>query len=167
MKLKATIGESEKEVEIRNLDGGLVVEIDGVALDLELSEPEPGTYLMKTTEGTYEAYVSKDGPEETFEVTIDGRTLSVGLVDPKRLRGAGSGAGLADGRVEIKSAMPGKIVKILVAVGDEISSGEGVIVVEAMKMQNELKSPKDGTVVELLADVGDNVNSGEMLAVIE
>ncbi|MDH3493706.1 MAG: hypothetical protein OEM82_09165, partial [Acidobacteriota bacterium] len=157
MKLKAMIGNCEKEIEIKRLEEGLFVEIDGVTIDLDVSEPEPGTYLMKLPEGTFEAFVSDEGPDGECEVTIQGSTFLVGVFDPKRLRGAKKGAGLADGRIEIKSAMPGKIVKIIAAVGDEVKLGQGVIVVEAMKMQNELKSPKDGTVVELFSAVGDNV----------
>ena len=63
--------------------------------------------------------------------------------------------------------MPGKVVKILVAVGDEVAQGQGLVVVEAMKMENELKSPKAGTVVEVLAKEGAAVESGAKLIVVD
>ena len=63
--------------------------------------------------------------------------------------------------------MPGKVVRVLAEVGAEIKQGEGVIIVEAMKMQNEMKSPKDGTVKEIRYDEGATVNAGDVLAVIE
>jgi biotin carboxyl carrier protein len=63
--------------------------------------------------------------------------------------------------------MPGKVVRVLVEQGQSVEAGEGLVVVEAMTMQNELKSPKGGTVVELRAQVGATVNAGEVLAVVE
>jgi biotin carboxyl carrier protein len=63
--------------------------------------------------------------------------------------------------------MPGKVVRVLVEVGQQVEAGQGVVVVEAMKMQNELKSPKAGTVTELRAKPGSTVNAGDVLAVIE
>jgi pyruvate carboxylase subunit B len=63
--------------------------------------------------------------------------------------------------------MPGKIVRIMVAENDEVKTGQGIIVMEAMKMQNELKSPKDGKVQKILTSEGSTVNPGDTLAVIE
>ena len=63
--------------------------------------------------------------------------------------------------------MPGKIVRILVAVGDEVEAGQGIIVMEARKMQNEMKSPKDGKVQKILTSAGSTVNPGDTLAIIE
>ena len=63
--------------------------------------------------------------------------------------------------------MPGKVVRILVAEGADVAVGAGILVVEAMKMQNELKTPKAGTVVSIQAEAGATVNAGDVLAVIE
>jgi biotin carboxyl carrier protein len=68
---------------------------------------------------------------------------------------------------EIKTAMPGKVVRVLVEVGAQVAKGDGIIVVEAMKMQNELRSPKDGTVKDIRGSEGATVNPGEVLAIIE
>ena len=89
------------------------------------------------------------------------------LSDPKRLRGAGAAAGHEAGRAQVHAPMPGKVVRVLVEEGQEVEAGAGLVVVEAMKMQNELKSPKAGTVIELHARVGATVNAGEVLAVVE
>ena len=64
-------------------------------------------------------------------------------------------------------SMPGKVVRILVASGAEVSEGEGVIVVEAMKMQNEMKSPKAGLIKEIKVKEGSTVNAGDVLVIIE
>jgi biotin carboxyl carrier protein len=69
--------------------------------------------------------------------------------------------------VEIKSAMPGRVVNVLVAAGDEVKDGQGIVVVEAMKMENELKSPKAGKVVEVKVVAGQTVEKGELMIVIE
>jgi biotin carboxyl carrier protein len=63
--------------------------------------------------------------------------------------------------------MPGKVVRVLVAVGDAVEAGQGVVVVEAMKMQNELKAPRAGTVIAMAAGIGATVTAGEVLATIE
>jgi len=63
--------------------------------------------------------------------------------------------------------MPGKVVRILLEAGSEVKKGDGVLVVEAMKMQNEMKSPKDGIVRELRSTEGSTVNAGDVLVVIE
>jgi biotin carboxyl carrier protein len=83
------------------------------------------------------------------------------------LRGGGTAGGQTTGTSEIKTAMPGKVMRVLVEEGAEIKQGEGVIVVEAMKMQNEMKSPRDGIVKEIRFAEGATVNAGDVLAVIE
>ncbi len=83
------------------------------------------------------------------------------------MRSAAVAGGDLSGAAEIKTAMPGKIVSILARQGAEIKQGEGVIIVEAMKMQNEIKSPKDGIVKEIRVAEGATVNAGDVLAVIE
>ncbi|MBK8305210.1 MAG: biotin/lipoyl-binding protein [Chloracidobacterium sp.] len=110
-----------------------------------------------------EAFVSPDGKQ----VVVGGNEFEVEIADPKRLRSVGSESEYVDGVAEIKTAMPGKVVRILVKVGAAVEKGDGVIVVEAMKMQNEMKSPKTGTVTKINATEGDTVNAGDVLAVIE
>jgi biotin carboxyl carrier protein len=93
--------------------------------------------------------------------------VEVTLVDPKRLRGAGAAGGSTDGLAEIKTLMPGKVVRLIAQPGDEVAKGDPVLVVEAMKMQNDLKSPKAGVVKEIRVVEGATVGSGDVLAVIE
>ena len=88
------------------------------------------------------------------------------LIDPRSLSGR-KGHGQSQGRREILAPMPGKVVRVLVAVGDAVSSGQGLVVVEAMKMQNEMKSPIDGRVTEVRAKEGAAVAAGESLLVVE
>jgi biotin carboxyl carrier protein len=86
--------------------------------------------------------------------------------DPRDLRASGHGGG-THGRQEIAAPMPGKVVRVLVKVGDAVEEGQGVVVVEAMKMQNEMKSPKAGTVAEVRTRADATVSAGEVLIVVE
>jgi biotin carboxyl carrier protein len=100
------------------------------------------------------------------EMTVNGTPLAVEVYDPRSLRGR-AGGGASHGRQNICAPMPGKIVRVLVAAGDAVEAGQGLVVVEAMKMQNEMKSPKTGRVVEVRTKADAAVSPGEVLMVVE
>jgi biotin carboxyl carrier protein len=102
-----------------------------------------------------------------LHMVIGSARYAVDVQDPRSLRTRRAVAGAEAGPQKIKAAMPGKIVRILVSEGEEVTAGQGVIVMEAMKMQNEMKSPKDGRVQKILTAEGSTVNAGDTLAVIE
>jgi biotin carboxyl carrier protein len=81
--------------------------------------------------------------------------------------GRGGGASLAAGTQRVLAPMPGKVVKVLVKAGDEVKARQGLVVVEAMKMENELRSPKDGRVSDVLVAEGASVEAGRLLVVVE
>jgi biotin carboxyl carrier protein len=164
MKLQANTGGPTKEIQISREGGRLTASVDDRTYDLEVSEPEPGIYLLKHEGNIYEAAVTGANPTH---VRIGSDEFDVTLIDPKRLRSAGSGADHADGIAEIKTAMPGKVVRVLVDRGAVVEKGDGILVVEAMKMQNEMKSPKSGTVKEVRVAEGATVSAGDILATIE
>jgi biotin carboxyl carrier protein len=90
------------------------------------------------------------------------------ILDEKKLRmRRASGRFTVQGKQTLTSPMPGKVVKVLVAVGDEVKEGQGLVVVEAMKMENELRSPKDGKVVELHVKEGQAVEGNARLCAVE
>jgi biotin carboxyl carrier protein len=92
---------------------------------------------------------------------------AVDVRDPRSLRTRRAAGGVEAGPQKLTAPMPGKIVRVVVTLGEEVKAGQPIIVMEAMKMQNEMKSPKDGRVRELLASEGSAVNAGDPLAVIE
>ena len=100
------------------------------------------------------------------QVTVSGRLFSMEVFDPRDLRPA-RGTAANHGRQEIAASMPGKVIRILVAPGDAVEEGQGLIVVEAMKMQNEMKSPQAGRVAEVRAQPDATVGAGEILVVVE
>ena len=149
------------------------LEIDGASLryqregepvidrDFDLRETEPGIYSVLVEGRSYDVRIPQAG-----EVSINGRTLAIEVFDPRALRGRRAGD-TKDGPQNIAASMPGKVIRVLVAAGDAVEAGQGLIVVEAMKMQNEMKSPKAGRVVEVKTSAGATVAAGEVLVVIE
>jgi biotin carboxyl carrier protein len=168
MKLRAELAGEHLELSLRRDGERVFAEVGGRSYELEAREPERGVYLLFHEGRVYECRVSGGvASAGATEVRVGGSSYEVRLSDPKRLRGAGAAAGHGEGRAQVHAPMPGKVVRVLVEQGQGVEAGEGLVVVEAMKMQNELKSPKAGTVVELHARPGATVNAGDVLAVVE
>ena len=100
------------------------------------------------------------------EVAVNGRVFHVEAFDPRAPRGRRS-AGGRSGPLSITTSMPGRVVRVLVTQGQEVAVGEPLIVVEAMKMQNEMKAPRAGRVASVKAEAGATVSAGDILVVIE
>jgi biotin carboxyl carrier protein len=165
VKLKAIIDDQEHELNVK-IDGRrLKAEIDGRVYDLELREPEPGSYLFLRDAAVHECHVSKR--HDGFDVSLHGRNYAITIVDPKRLRSGQYAHGHHHGLAEITAPMPGKVVRVHIEQGATVEKGSGIVVVEAMKMQNEMKSPRAGVVVSINVKPGDTVNAGDVLAVVE
>ena len=168
MKLTAEIGGERHELDFKQEGSRVTAEIDGRVYELEMNAPRPGVYLLLAGGRVYECRVNHTGTNrETAEVAIGRDTYAVTLADPKRLRGAQASGAHAHGTSEIVAPMPGKVVRVLVETGTEVEAGTGVVVVEAMKMQNEMKSPKAGKVTAVNVREGATVNAGDVLAVVE
>ena len=102
-----------------------------------------------------------------LHMVIGSARYAVEVQDPRSLRTRRAVAGSEAGPQKVKAPMPGKIVRILVNEQDEVKAGQSLIVMEAMKMQNEMKSPKDGRVQKILTAEGSTVNAGDTLAIVE
>ena len=101
------------------------------------------------------------------QIVVRGVCYDISVDDPRSLRSR-KRSGMDDaGPLALVASMPGKVVRILASEGDRIEVGQGIIVVEAMKMQNEIHSPKAGALTKLLAREGGNVNAGDVLAIVE
>ncbi len=149
MKLMATVNETEFQFDL-----------DDELAQMRVTEVEPGLYAILRNGRSLQVRVIKG------QVEIDGCTLNVDVRDPRERTRKGTGTGVA-GRQNILAPMPGKVIRVLVAAGDVVEAGQGLIVVEAMKMQNEMKAPKAGTIAQLNAMEGATVAVGETLLVIE
>jgi biotin carboxyl carrier protein len=167
MKLLVNSGGESRELEIRKDGSRIVAEIGGKTYEIDGSSPEPGVWLLKNGHRVFEAFVLPQAETGRYKVSTGTDAFDITVADPRRLRASGAAGADTDGVVEIRTQMPGKVVRILAAVGDEVETGDGVVVVEAMKMQNEMKSPKSGKISEVRCSEGDTVNSGDVLVVIE
>ena len=168
MKLKAIIGDREEDLLLKISEGRVAAEIGDRVYDLEVREVEPDCYLFFLHTNVHECRVSERvTAKQTFDVTVGGHSQAVTIVDPKRLRSGQNSDRHHHGVAEILAPMPGKVVRVQIEVGASVEKGVGVIVVEAMKMQNEMKSPREGVVMSINVKPGDTVNAGDVLAVIE
>jgi biotin carboxyl carrier protein len=130
------------------------------AYEITIVEVESGLYSILADGASHEVRV------EAGQVTVGNRRFDYAIDDPRQWKRSGGAAG-GEGRAAITAPMPGKIVRILVSPGDEVEAGQGVIVVEAMKMQNEMKSPRAGRVASIPVKENESVAAGAVLAVIE
>lgn len=168
MKYKAQIANSEHTVSLGLGDDSATADVDGRRYEIEQRKLRGGEYLLINGSDVYKCRVEgKQGSNNSFSVVLGRAGYDITLADPKRLSSARSSAGHDHGSAEIISPMPGKVVRVLVEVGANVDAGAGIIVVEAMKMQNEMKAPKAGIVVSINAEAGATVNAGDVLAVIE
>ncbi len=152
MKVIVQIGSQQHQIDLAS--PGAVVE-----------EVESGVYSILRDGRSYEVVV-RDGLDGVLDVHVNGNHYVARVGDPRKVARKRGGA-LLEGRQNILAPMPGKVVRLLVAEGDAVSTGQGLVVVEAMKMQNEIKSPKAGRVVAIAVAEGASVNPGQALLSVE
>jgi len=163
LKLIVEIAGAERSVEIQRASGRMVCAIDGRAIEADVVDLGNGGYSFILAGHSIEVRVEPRG--EALRVTSGGREFIAAVRDPRRFRPGAAGAA-AEGRQQVTAPMPGKVVRLLVSAGEVVDAGQGLLVVEAMKMQNEIRSPKAGTVEKLLVAEGQPVNAGDTLAII-
>jgi biotin carboxyl carrier protein len=168
MKLHAAISEYQANIRIKDDGVRVAAEIDDRRYELEVHEFVPGRYLLIGDGQVFECRVAgRPESAKEIEVVVGTAPYSIALTDPKRLRGPATMHAHGDATVRIIAPMPGKVVRVLVKIGEQVEAGAGIAVVEAMKMQNEMKTPKAGKITALSAELGATVNAGDVLAVIE
>ena len=165
MKYEVEIGGARRRVEVRSAPPGpFTAAVDGRPLPGQVWQPEPNTYLFIIEGQVFEVQVLAEA-DGRLTLRLAGSALAARVIDPKqRVRSGETGP---EGQQQITAPMPGKVVRLMVAAGAEVETGQGVVVVEAMKMQNELKSPKRGKVAEIKVAEGQTVTAAQVLVVIE
>lgn len=133
---------------------------ESVSGTFRVSPVEPGSYLVEIGSRCYRVTAGANG-----EVSVNGHSLVMKVTDPRAFRSGGQGKSQG-GPIVVSAVMPGKVVRVLVSPGDRVEAGQGLIVVEAMKMQNELRAPREGTIDRVAVAVGENVEVGDLLLVI-
>lgn len=127
----------------------------------EVFDLVPGTAIVLGPDGRVHR-ITHAGPR----LLVNGKELEARLVDPRDRRHGAGGAG-EGGHRDIKAAMPGKVVKVLVEAGQAVEAGTGLLILEAMKMQNEVRATAAGHVGAIRVNIGDTVASGQVLVTLE
>jgi biotin carboxyl carrier protein len=146
------------------------VAVDGRTLEIDseqlgsVTQVEPGVYSVLLDGASYEIRLIETSHGLSAEA--GGRRFSVEVRDPRDTT-RGARAAIGSGRQNVAAPMPGKVVRVLVNVGDTVDVGQGLVVVEAMKMQNEMKAARPGRVIEVRARAGQTVGAGDTLVVLE
>ena len=151
-------------LDLNQAEGRWSCRVDGrdVAVDAVLARPNVLSLRIGNT--VYEVKCERVPGE--VHIWVGSRRFSAEVRDPRSLRGR-VGAADDQGPKKLSAPMPGKVVRVILHPGDEVEAGTGVLVVEAMKMQNEVKSPKKGTIQKILVSEGTAVNAGDVLAIVE
>jgi biotin carboxyl carrier protein len=189
MTFEVEVGDRTIPVSIERLDGPrrFRVTVSGVAQVVEVARPNEFTLSLLTGKAPASVAAEDDDSREKETVAavrtstefhfapggrsgellvgLGGRTINV-IVNGRRSAHAEAGAH-GHGQITIAAPMPGRVVRVLVAAGDQVVARQGVVVVEAMKMENELRAPRAGRVKEVSVTAGTSVEAGRMLAVIE
>jgi biotin carboxyl carrier protein len=144
---------------------GYVVYIDERSIPVDIYQLAPGLVSLLMEGHSYRCVRTVFADEET--IAVGARQHRVAVRDPRSLRGQRGRAGAGNGTLQIKASMPGRVARVLVTPGEAVVAHQGIVVIEAMKMQNELKAARDGRVAEVRVAAGDKVTSGQVLAVLE
>ena len=163
MKYEVRIFGKTHLVEFARHGDGWQARLDGESGIADVVEIAPDTLSVLLSGRSYEVCVTPSGGGQ-LQLQTDGLEFNAEVIDPRSWRGRRHGSAEAEGRQQIVAPMPGKVVRLLVKAGDAVEAGQGLLVVEAMKMQNEIRSPKSGTVERVVVAEGQAVNAGEVLA---
>jgi pyruvate carboxylase subunit B len=160
MKYRVTIEGREREVDVTITPGGRVsVSVDGAPVDAEVERVDGGVTLKL---GGRVFDIAVGGKPESLQVAA-GSARAVAEVVSERARARSRSGASASGEKELRAPMPGRVVKVLVAVGAEVQAGTPCVVVEAMKMENELRAPTAGTVAAVHVTTGQSVEGRALL----
>ncbi len=163
----AKLGDQNYTVEIEEIGKSFYrVSVDGNEILVDGKKTGRSNYSLIINHRSFE--VDVDIAEAEYRVLVDGRSYHIELVDERRMRVGGFQSGIQlQGRQNISVPMAGKVIAVLVNEGDHIEKGQGLVIVEAMKMENEVRSPVQAEVKEVKVKAGQAVVSGELLLVVE
>ncbi|HTW87425.1 MAG TPA: biotin/lipoyl-containing protein [Candidatus Binataceae bacterium] len=168
MRYVATLDGSDHEFEVEALGagGGYRLRLGDRQYDIDVQRIGASSFSILIGLRAFDFDVLRDG----HELVIASRegVARIAIADPARRTPSGAAVRAGQqGRAEMRAMMPGRVVNVLVAAGDEVEAGAGVLVVEAMKMENELKAPKAGKVIEVKVVAGQTVEKNDLLVIIE
>ncbi len=164
MTYDVTIDGKRYRLELNRADGRWSCLLDGREVEVDAVLVRPDVLSLRIGNQAYEVKCERVGGET--HLWVGSARFAAEVRDPRSLRGRVRAVD-EQGPRKLTAPMPGKIVRVLVSLGAEVEAGTSVLVVEAMKMQNEIKSPKKGRIQKILVAVGAAVNAGDVLAIVE
>jgi biotin carboxyl carrier protein len=158
-------GAALRSVEINCAAESLTVSLDGQVVEADCVEINSNTFSILLAGQSYEVRIvpSADG---MLKLHAGQQEFTAEVSDPRAWRGRRHGAITVEGSQQIVAPMPGKVIRVLAQSGDAVEAGQGLLVIEAMKMQNEIRSPKPGIVERMHVKEGQAVNAGEVLCTV-
>ena len=151
-------------LELGHADGQWSCRVDGRNVELDAVLARPNVLSVRLGNKAYEVKCERVGGET--HIWVGSQRFAAEVRDPRSLRSRTRAAD-EHGPRKLIAPIPGKVVRILQSQGTAVEAGSGVLVVEAMKMQNEVKSPKKGTIQKIMVSLGAAVNAGDVLAIVE
>jgi biotin carboxyl carrier protein len=164
MKFTIQLGDKLRHLEMSHVGERWRFSVDEKPIEADAREVGRGVYSVLVEGKSIEVRLAQVGPG--LRVEASGKEWEAQIRDPRKYGRGRAGALEAEGLQQVIAPMPGKVVRILAKAGDSVAVGQGLLVVEAMKMQNEVRSPKSGTVERVVVKEGQAVAAGETLAVI-
>jgi biotin carboxyl carrier protein len=164
MKVEIEFDANRHTVDIARTERDLECAIDGETVDADAVQIAPGIYSILIGGQSFEVHVEPFG--QGLRIAIGMRKYGARVHDPRKWERNRGSAASSDARQHVTAPMPGRVVRVLVKIGEALQAGQGIVVVEAMKMQNEVRSAKAGTVERLLVKEGQAVNAGDTIAAI-
>jgi biotin carboxyl carrier protein len=165
VQLTGPSGKKLRTVELERDGDRWKITLDGHAVNADAVELDSKTLSLLLDGQSYEIRISPSA-DGVLKLQTGLQEFTAEVADPRVWRGRRHGVLEAEGRQQVVAPMPGKVVRVLVEVGDKVEAGQGLLVVEAMKMQNEIRSPKGGTVERLHVKEGQPVNAGDALCIV-
>jgi biotin carboxyl carrier protein len=162
---EVTVAEKTYRIELQRAESGWKCMLDGRELPVDVVQGQDGVLSLLLGGRSYE--VKQESIAGESQVVVDQERFPVSVRDPRSFRSRRPAAEAAHGVKKITAPMPGKIVRLLAAEGSAVEAGQSVIVIEAMKMQNELKAPKNGVIRRIKVAEGAAVEAGQSLAEVE
>jgi biotin carboxyl carrier protein len=165
VKIRVKAGDREYDVEVERQDAIFRVTVDGVPRLVDARKLEADFYSILTDGRSFEISVERE-TASLYHARHGATQRTVVLTDATR-RGRENLEAAGHGPLAVVSVMPGRIARVLVALGDEVTEGQGLVVVEAMKMENEIGAPRAGRVAAVHVEAGRAVEAGTTLVVLE
>jgi biotin carboxyl carrier protein len=165
MNYEVGINEKTYRLELHHADGQWRCRLNGTAMDIDAVLVRPTVLSILLDGKAYE--IKRELRDNDLHLWVGGSRYAVEIRDLRSLRHRRDGATTSKGPQKLTAAMPGKVVRILLQEREQVEAGQGILVVEAMKMQNEIKSSKSGVIQKIMVAEGGAVNAGDVVAIVE